>query len=378
MVFCLILAAVMLALPACAKEQTLPTPTTPVVTPAPTPVPTPPPPPTPTPEPTPEPTPDPYAGLTGLNPLTGLPMDEAYQNRRPAAIMLNNMKKALPMYGQSQADIIYEAPAEGGITRMVGVYQNPSGVPQIGTVRSTRAYYLDLAQGHDAILLHCGYSEEARLEIKNRGMTTLDLLNGWEDTLYWRDQERIRTRGLEHSAFTSGERIEAAYEKLDGRGTRITHQSGYSESLLFADDGTPTGGLPAASVSVPYSSYKTGVFDYDPATGTYAVSEYGEPYIDGWDNSQVHVVNMLVLYASIWDQGDKDGHLSIRLTGEGTGLFACGGQYVPIKWSKKSYADPFVYTLEDGSPLYFGKGNSYINIVSLRCKVEVDGVLVNP
>ena len=37
--------------------------------------------------------------------------------------MLNNLKKAQPQLGNSQADIIYEVPAEGGITRMLAVYQ---------------------------------------------------------------------------------------------------------------------------------------------------------------------------------------------------------------------------------------------------------------
>jgi len=296
-------------------------------------------------------------------------MDDAYENRRPAAVMLNNMKKALPMYGVSQADIIYEAMIEGGITRMVGVYQNPSGVPKIGTVRSTRAYFLDIALGHDAILLHVGYSDEARNLIRARGMTTLNLLGGYEGSLYWRDQDLIRSKGLEHSAFTSGERIDETYRKLR---SRTTHEDGYGESLLFADNGTPAGGLRAESVTVKFSSYKTGVFDYDMESQTYAVSQYGEPYIDGQDGSRVHVTNVLVLHASTRNMGTSDGHIAITLTGEGNGLYACGGRYVPVKWSKKSYSAPFIYTLEDGTPLYMGKGRSYINIVPTNCKIEIE------
>ena len=365
---CCILVGIMV-LSACAggedsdpTEQPSPTPT---ATYAPTPTPTP----VPTTTPTPTAVPDPYEGLNGLNPLTGLPMDEAYENRRPAAVMLNNLKKALPMYGVNQADIIYEVLIEGGTTRMLGVYQNPSQVPQIGTVRSTRAYYLDLAQGHDAILLHVGYSEEAREEIKKRGVTTLNLLGGYENTLYWRDQERIRTRGLEHSAFTSGERIEETFQKLK---SRITHEPGFRQGLLFKNDGTPQGGESALSIIIRYSSYKTGSFDYDAQTGTYAVSQFDEPYIDGQDNTQVSVVNVLILRAPIKEQGDKAGHLSVNLVGAGDGLFACGGQVIPIQWSKKSHADPFTYALEDGTPLALGRGHSYINIVSLKCPVTIE------
>jgi hypothetical protein len=82
-----------------------------------------------------------------LNPLTGLPISEEDVGNRPIAVMLNNIKAALPQYGISSADIIYEVPAEGGITRMLAIYQSVADVGNIGSVRSTRPYYLDLAQG---------------------------------------------------------------------------------------------------------------------------------------------------------------------------------------------------------------------------------------
>ena len=133
------LAALLLLLPACGAPEPEPTPT-----PTPTPVAT----------PTPEPTPTPYNGP--VSPLSGLPMGEEWVNRRPVAVMLNNLKEALPQLGQSSADIIYEVPAEGGITRMLGVYQSLDGVGTIGSIRSARPYYLELALGHDAIFLHAG------------------------------------------------------------------------------------------------------------------------------------------------------------------------------------------------------------------------------
>ena len=88
---------------------------------------------TPTPDPTPTPTPE-YTGPR--NPLTGEPLDEAYVNRRPVAVMLTNLKGALPQLGVAQADILYECITEGGITRMLGVWQDPSETGAIGSIRS--------------------------------------------------------------------------------------------------------------------------------------------------------------------------------------------------------------------------------------------------
>ena len=89
--------------------------------------------PVPVPEPEPEPEPD---VPEGANPLTGAPMEPEYENLRPIAVMLNNLKAAQPQLGVSQADIIYEVPVEGGITRMLGVYQSVEGVELLGSVRA--------------------------------------------------------------------------------------------------------------------------------------------------------------------------------------------------------------------------------------------------
>ena len=79
------------------------------------------------------------------NPLTGEGVAQDISGDRPVAIMLNNLKKALPQLGVSQADIIYEMPAEGGITRMMAVFQSLDGVGDLGSVRSARDYYVSLA-----------------------------------------------------------------------------------------------------------------------------------------------------------------------------------------------------------------------------------------
>ena len=86
----------------------------------------------------PEPEPEEPSGPAGTNPLTGLPMEPEQENDRPVAVMFNNLKAAQPQLGISQADIIYEVPAEGGITRMLGVFQSLEGVGTLGSIRSSR------------------------------------------------------------------------------------------------------------------------------------------------------------------------------------------------------------------------------------------------
>lgn len=318
-----------------------------------------------------EPEPDPEPVLPYTNPLTGEGCETDISQNRPIAIMLNNLKAALPQLGVSQADIIYEVPAEGGITRMLGVFQSVEGVGNIGSVRSARDYYVSLAYGHDAIFLHAGGSPQAYTVIQNWGVTALDCVNGpYEGTLFWRDAERRKTAGLEHSVLTSGDTILEllpTYQKVT-----LEHKEGYSSPLSFLPEGETASGSAANTISVKFSSYKTGVFTYDPDTGRYLIEEYGAPYVDGNTGEQVSVKNVLVLNTDVSAiKGDSAGRLSVRTTGTGTGQFFCDGVMQDITWSKKDDSSPLTYTAADGQPLQFGVGSTYVNIIGSSATVTI-------
>ena len=319
-----------------------------------------------------EPTPTPYDGP--VSPLSGLPIGEEWLNRRPVAIMLNNLKEALPQMGQSQADIIYEVPAEGGITRMLAVYQSLDGVGKIGSIRSARPYYLELALGHDAIFIHAGGSEDAYARIKQWGVAALDAVRGpylsnqENGNLMWRDPERKKSYSLEHTVVTTGEAIIqrfAGYTNL-----RQEHKEGYVYDMTFTEDGTPSGGASAQQIQVPFSHYKTGVFQYDAQSGRYLVEEYGKSYIDGNTGEQVGVTNVVVLKTACRNTGDSLGHITVDLSSGGTGYFACGGKVIDLTWSKEYPDGQLHYSDLEGNPIAFGVGRTYVCIVPLDSQVS--------
>ena len=325
-----------------------------------------------TPEPEVEPEP---AVPAGMNPLTGLPMEPEYERNRPVAVMLNNLKKAQPQLGNAQADIIYEVPAEGGITRMLAVYQTLDGVGTLGSIRSSRPYYIELVLGHDALYVHAGGSPEAYQDLKSWKVNNIDGVNGSasQSAVFWRDQERRKTMDYEHTLVTSGEKIQSFW---DSSKYAKTHGDGYTYSQTFTDEPL-TGGATAEHVKLAYTSYKTGLFDYDAATGRYLVSQYQAPYVDGNTGEQVSAVNLLLLETNISViSGDKEGRLKVRTTGEGGGLLCRNGQSVPIHWSRADRNSPFVYTTADGQPLALGRGNSYVCIMDPKTS-KVDVLLVN-
>lgn len=311
-------------------------------------------------EPEPEPEPEPEVPA-GTNPLTGVPMEPEYENNRPVAVMLNNLKAAQPQLGISQADIIYEIPVEGGITRMLALYQTVEGVGNLGSVRSARPYFVELALGHDAIYVHAGGSQEAYSNLRGWKVDHMDGVRGTDDAgIFWRDPDRRKSNGYEHSLITSGGKI---LEYLAKDKFSTDHGGDWSYPQAFQEDGTPAGGETAEHVQVRFSAYKTGVFDYDAAASRYRVSQYGQEHVDGSTGEQVSAVNVLVLKTSTAVLDDV-GRLRVQTTGEGDGLFFCGGKAAAIHWSRKDRNSPFVYTLEDGTPLALGQGNSYVCVIS--------------
>ena len=325
-----------------------------------------------TPSPSPEPTPTPEPEPEPVNPLTGLPMDEVAAAARPVAVMLNNLAAALPQQGNGDADIIYEVVAEGGITRMLGVYQDLTDVGTIGSVRSARPYFVELALGHDALLVHAGASNDGYVAMKDWDADHLDGVNGvysYPSTgLFWRDRDRVEGKhyAVEHSLVTTGEAICAVLERSS---FRLAHEEDYEPALAFTEDGTPASGEDAGIITVSFSGVKTGVFRYDADSGLYQVEQGSNPYIDGNTGEQIAVTNVLVLRTDITDSGDSYGHMGVTLSG-GEGWFACGGKIVPIAWHKDGPRSPVTYTLEDGSPLLLGRGKSYVNIVGLSRPVS--------
>lgn len=318
--------------------------------------------------------PEPSPAPTGpANPLTGEAMnDEDQVKARPVAVMLNNITAALPQQGNSGADIIYEVVAEGGITRMLGVFQSLDGVDIIGSVRSSRPYFVELAMGLDAVYVHAGGSEDAYSCMASWGADHMDGVRGVYsgNGLFWRSRNRIagKSYASEHSLITSGESIQ---KYLADSGFRLEHDADWTSPMSFIEDGTPEGGSDANTVLVSHYGNKATLFRYDEASKKYLVEEYGGAYIDGNTGEQIAVTNVLALRARMADMRDGYGHVSVSLD-KGDGWFACGGKSIPITWKKGAYSEALTYYTEDGKPLVLGQGKTYVNVIPSTAEVTCE------
>lgn len=295
------------------------------------------------------------------HPLTGEPLDEPFEGQI-TAVVFNNHKKCLPQHGQTDADIYYEIEVEGSITRCMALFTNLEDSPKIGPIRSVRTYFNILSRAVQAPVIHCGGSTYARDGYVDYAKTKL---SNWQHVDanasdgFYRDQER-KAQGYahEHTLFTDGERL-----------LKVLAKKGYDTpaktpdaQLLFAEK-PELSGEAATSLTLKFKSGKTTSFEYDAESGLYSASQYGGEWVDGNTNEAIKFRNVITLYTEQVQPISGSGRQFYTLLGSGDGHMVCDGQIVPIKWHHDSYEEPFRYTLEDGSPLYLGVGQSYIAIM---------------
>ena len=312
-------------------------------------------------EPTAAPTPDNFTmkvlqAPAVANPLTGLAAKSA--DARPVAVMINNLKKALPQHGLKDADIVYEIPAEGGVTRLLAIYNDISAAGVIGSVRSSRPIFIDVAASYDAIYVHHGGSPEAYSMLKAGAVYNLDGMS-LEGSVFYRDAARRKSMGYEHSSMTTGTKIA---DKLKKSGVRMTGKAAGTAFRFSYNDLVPAGAA-AEKVSVKTGSY-TSEYEFLPDYGTYMRTEHGWSS-DANGTGKLDFRNVFVLqmkYSVI--SGDSKGRLDFNNFSSGKGYYITNGRMQEITWKWASAASRMKFYAADGTELSVNAGKSMIHFVS--------------
>lgn len=294
-----------------------------------------------------------------VNPLTGLSgFREAAVGHRPVAVMINNAPAARPQWGLCSPDIVLEGLAEGGITRMMWLFADVQSIPKIGSVRSARHDFLEIAEGLDAIFVHWGGSVYAYDALKQRNVDDIDGMT-YSSTYFYRDH--TRNVGMEHTGCTDGERLAKAFEKLNLR-QEASHAN--RAPFAFAEEGKPRSlsGGSCESVAFSFSNTYQHTFRYDADSGYYQNFLNGRPMTED-GGKQMEVTNVLVLYCPVKSMGDASGCIDMDLTG-GNGIYASNGTQERITWKKgNTPASPLKLYGADGAELHLNAGKSYIGLV---------------
>jgi hypothetical protein len=298
------------------------------------------------------PTPAPTAGPT--------PEPVAFDDH-PFAVMIDNIAEARPQTGLGQADVVYEAPAEGGIPRLMPLYLRAGvEVGRIGPVRSTRHYFVFLADEYRAPLVHIGASPQGFDELDRTGLPDVDEARG--DGGFTRDSHRLAP----HNAFVSTDSI---HTQLAHAGVRVTSGMGPLQFGAFKP-----GAEGASTVHINYpgaEGYKV-QYDYDPATKTYPRMMDGVAHKDGTSGEQYAARSIIVQYADVEPIPNDDKlRVDITLVGTGKATLIAEGTQVPLTWTKNSVDEPTQFKRADGSPFLLPNGQVWVQVVPLDTKVTI-------
>ena len=285
---------------------------------------------------------------------------------RPYAVMINNHAKArINHAGLNDAYIVYEAVAEGGLTRLLAIFKDKD-TDRIGSVRSSRPYFLDYALENDAIYVHFGGSSQALSDIKT---LDIDNVDGMSDaSAFWRD----RTLGvaLEHTAFTNMEKLKSVVSDKGYR-TKTNKKLLLNYKVDEFNLDSKEDSIVANNISIPYSHYVVTSYTYDAEKKLYNRFVNGVAHTDGITKSQYTAKNIIVMKVKNYSL-DSYGRQKLDNIGSGDGYYITNGYAVPIVWEKESRSSQTIYRYSDGTEIDVNDGNTYIQIQPITQELTIN------
>ncbi len=295
--------------------------------------------------------------LTGIGDLS----QEAI-GKRPVAVMVNNVQKAMPQYGVGQADIIFEIPVEGDATRFMALYGDYTKVPQICPIRSCRYYFPALSQGFDAYYVNWGIDDTMGDYLAALNM---DQIEGITNTggLFGRDQEKLNQGyALEHTGYFDGTRLVSYIESQGLRTDLLEEKKGAAFSFNGMEEQLKPEGSDCTSVQINFGA-QSSAFTYDQEKKVYLKQINGQPQVDGKTGEQLSFTNVFVLETDI-SVRDDIGHKEIDWDGaaDSVGYYVSNGGVQKIHWSKEANNENSYLRFydESGQEISINRGKSYI------------------
>lgn len=335
---------------------------------------------------------DPSLPKTEICPTSGAyftkPERELWEKRRPLAVMIENHAEARPQSGLSSADIVYEAVAEGGISRFMGVfYCGTAGNVTLAPVRSARTYFLPWVLEYDALYNHVGGAgncndgtvddrAKALCQIETWKVKDMDQFGISFPTCY-RNYDRLdHPVATEHTMVCFTDKL---YNLAATRGWTNVDTKGVSwdktfESWKFKDDAAA--GERGASFSASFVAWKGyekeyGVrWDWDQATNAYKRWSGGVAHTDLENKQQLTAKVVIVQFAKETGPVDEHAHLLYENVGSGTGLLWQDGKETAITWKKATRNARTKFYDAGGKELSLNRGQIWIELLPIGTQIK--------
>lgn len=288
--------------------------------------------------------------------LDGVYVALGEENNYPVAIMIDNFPDARPESSLARASIVYEAEAEGGVTRYLAIFSDLQNIKSIGPIRSARPYYVDWAEEYSAVYTHCGGSPDALVKIIKDNV--IDFNEFYNGSYFYREQRKAAP----HNVYITGELITSFLKKN-------SLEKGKFLTWNFKDDAVLTERPQAATIRIdfPGDDYKV-EWRYNQLDNFYERYLAGKLHTDE-DGKKIQAKNIIVQYIPAEEVDDKL-RLDMKTVGEGKALVCLDGKCQEGKWQKKNTGSRTRFYDSNNNEFTFNTGTTWIEIVQPGYKVE--------
>lgn len=304
-----------------------------------------------------------------------------WEQRRPLTVMIENHTDAHPQSGLSKADVVYEAVAEGGITRFLAVYYCGASAEEvtIGPVRSARTYFLDFGSeyGDYPLYAHVGGANlpgpaNALGQIGDYGwLKKGNDLNQFAIgfPVFWRDYERIgHPVATEHTMYSTTDKL---WEVAHKRGLDVQDDMGnrWDKNFVswnFKEEAKEDKRGEVNKISFDFwSGYKdySVVWEYDRQANLYRRLNGEAPHKDLNNGEQIVAKVVIVQFMEEKGPIDELKHLLYKTTGKGKAIIFQDGQAIEVTWTKPKRQERTKFTDAKGKEIEFNGGQVWIEIV---------------
>lgn len=300
--------------------------------------------------------------------LTNEWIDESLKDQRPIAVMVDNEKVALPHYGLTEADILYEmmnSTKNDRITRFMAIVKDWGAIEQFGSIRSTRSTNIYLVGEWNAVLCHDG--GPYYVMGNNTGFAGLIKEKDYVDNFSGTFSRVNNGKKREYTEYICSGDLEKNFDSKKYSKEYNEHYPGphftFSDTEIDLADGA--GAFDCAEIELPFPHNKSKLI-YNETTGTYDYYEYGEAHRDPQhDNAQLTFENLLIQSCS-FVRLDDNGYMVYNVVDNSgnSGYYITNGKAIKVTWYKADDTAPTkFYDNSTGEEIKLNTGKTYIAIV---------------
>lgn len=310
-----------------------------------------------------------------------------WEQHRPLGVMVENHAESRPQSGLSSADVVYEAVAEGGITRFLSIYYCQSA-ENVGPIRSARTYFLDFISeyGKSPLYAHVGGANQdgpadALSQIEDYGWAGVNDMNQFSIGFptFWRDYDRLgHPAATEHTMYSTTEKL--IKFAATSRSLKVEDENGISWDkgfipYEFKDDAPTSQRPPKQTIHVEFwtrdSDYAVD-WIYEPIENIYKRNNGGAAHVDRNNNKQLtakNIVFLKMIESNANDGYEDNAHLLYRTKGVGNATIFMDGKQIAGTWRKDSRTSRTLLSDSAGLPIKFDRGTIWFEIL------PTDGIL---